>query len=194
MILGPPRPEESQSLRTRVPEQERSRNTRRALWYGYSRAIELPIREREDHYMSPTMAKEHTKKKTQGAKDMAIGARIRQLREQKGFSQGDIERLTGLLRCYTSRVENGHTVPSLETLERFAAALGIPLYELFYTGGEPPPTPNLSPRKSLEELAEEEGKQGADARFLLKLKALLERVAETDRQVLLSLAKKLATR
>jgi transcriptional regulator with XRE-family HTH domain len=144
--------------------------------------------------MSLTMAKEHTKKKTPGGKDMAIGARIRQLREQKGLSQGDIERLTGLLRCYTSRVENGHTVPSLETLERFAAALGIPLYELFYTGGEAPPTPNLSPRKSLEELAEEEGKQGADARFLLKLKALLERIAEPDRQVVLSLAKKLATR
>lgn len=70
---------------------------------------------------------------------MPIGARIRQLREQKGLSQGDIERMTGLLRCYTSRVENGHTVPSLETLERFAAALGIPLYELFYTGAEPPP-------------------------------------------------------
>jgi len=144
--------------------------------------------------VNPTMAKEHTKKKTQGAKDMAIGARIRQLREKKGFSQGDIERMTGLLRCYTSRVENGHTVPSLETLERFAAALGMPLYELFYTGDEPPPTPNLSPRKSLEELAEEEGKQGADARFLLKLKALVEQITEPDRQVLLSLAKKLATR
>jgi transcriptional regulator with XRE-family HTH domain len=63
-----------------------------------------------------------------------IGQRIRQIREQKKLSQGDIEETTGLLRCYVSRVENGHTVPSLETLERFAAALDIPLYRFFYTG------------------------------------------------------------
>jgi len=125
---------------------------------------------------------------------MSIGTRIRQLREQKGLSQGDIERMTGLLRCYTSRVENGHTVPSLETLERFAAALDVPLYRLFYTDDGPPPTPNLTPRKTLEELAAEEGKDGADARFLLRLKALLDHVADSDRQVLLTLAKKLAAR
>jgi transcriptional regulator with XRE-family HTH domain len=141
------------------------------------------------------MAKQKTTKKADlETRDMAIGARIRQLREQKKLSQGDIERMTGLLRCYTSRVENGHTVPSLETLERYAAALGLPLYQLFYTGDEPPPTPNLTPRRTLEELAEEEGKQGADARFLLKLKSLAENIRESDRQVLLSLAKKLASR
>ncbi len=144
--------------------------------------------------MNPTMA-EKTMNKTQlEAKDMAIGARIRQLREQKGLSQGDIERMTGLLRCYTSRVENGHTIPSLETLERYAAALGLPLYQLFYAGDEPPPTPNLTPRQTLEELAEEEGKQGADARFLLNLKSLAEHIRDSDRHVLLSLAKKLASR
>jgi len=43
-------------------------------------------------------------------------------------------------------------------------------------------------------LAGEEGKQGVDARFLLKLKSLAEHIGESDRQVLLSLAKKLATR
>ena len=141
------------------------------------------------------MAKHKTTKKTHlETRDMAIGARIRQLREQKKLSQGDIERMTGLLRCYTSRVENGHTIPSLETLERYAAALGLPLYQLFYTGDEPAPTPNLTPRQTLEELAEEEGTQGADARFLLKLRSLLENIRDSDRQVLLSLAKKLASR
>jgi len=134
-------------------------------------------------------------KKTQlETRDMAIGARIRHLREQKGLSQGDIEKMTGLLRCYTSRVENGHTIPSLETLERYAVALGLPLYQLFYAGDEPAPTPNLTPRQTLEELAEEEGKQGADARFLLMLKSLVEHIRESDRHVLLSLAKKLASR
>src|SRR5205823_14781395 len=88
---------------------------------------------------------------------MIIGKRLRQLREKKGLSQGDIEERTGLLRCYISRVENGHTVPSLETLERFAGALDLPLHEVFYTGDELPATatPNLTPRKSLEELAED---------------------------------------
>jgi transcriptional regulator with XRE-family HTH domain len=138
-----------------------------------------------------------TKKKIrslQGASAMSIGARIRELREQKGLSQGDIEKATGLLRCYTSRVENGHTVPSLETLERFASALGIPLYHLFFKGEEPPATPNLGPRKTLEELAETPGPEGADARFLLKLRTHLDRILEPDREVLLSLAKKLAAR
>lgn len=125
---------------------------------------------------------------------MSIGARLRQLREQKRLSQGDIEKTTGLLRCYTSRVENGHTVPSLETLERFAAALDVPLYRLFYTGEDAPATPNLTPRKTLEELAEDEGKVGAEARFLLKLKKVLDRIAEPDREVLLTVAKKLAAR
>jgi transcriptional regulator with XRE-family HTH domain len=141
-----------------------------------------------------TMDTKASKKRTVGVHDMSIGARIRALREQKGLSQGDIERVTGLLRCYTSRVENGHTVPSLETLERFAAALDVPLYRLFYAGEDPPPTPRLSPRTTLEELAELEGKEGEDARFLLRLKNVLNEITESDRQVLLALAKKLAAR
>ena len=89
---------------------------------------------------------------------MFIGSRIRQLRQQKGLSQGDIEEATGLLRCYISRVEHGHTVPSLETLERFAAAFDVPLYQLFYRGGEAPPTNLLTPSVSVEDLAEAGGK------------------------------------
>src|SRR5216683_188720 len=59
--------------------------------------------------------------------DMIIGDRLRALREEKKFSQGDIEKRTGLLRCYISRVENGHTVPAIETLEKMARALEVPL-------------------------------------------------------------------
>ena len=125
---------------------------------------------------------------------MLIGQRIRQLREQRGFSQGDIEKASGLLRCYISRVEHGHTVPSLETLERFAGALDVPLYRLFYTGEDTPATPHLTPRKTLEELAEEPGVSGSEARFLLKLKALVGRMMEQDRTFLLDFARKLSTR
>ena len=73
---------------------------------------------------------------------MIIGDRLRVLREQKQFSQGEIEKRTGLLRCYISRVENGHTIPAVETLEKFARALGVPMYQLFYDGEEPPKLPN----------------------------------------------------
>jgi len=123
---------------------------------------------------------------------MLIGTRLRQLREQKKMSQGDIEERTGLLRCYVSRVENGHTVPSLETLERFAGVLDVPLYQLFFSGEEAPPTPSLTPRSTLEEINGDNGNGGLDAQFLLKLKNLLTRLAEPDRDVLLNLAKRLA--
>ena len=123
---------------------------------------------------------------------MLIGSRLRQLREQKHMSQGDIEDRTGLLRCYISRVENGHTVPSLETLERFAAVLDVPLYQLFYSGGEAPPTPSLTPRQTLEEMTA--GNNGQDAQFLQTLRNALTRLTEPDRDVLLTLAKRLATR
>jgi len=125
---------------------------------------------------------------------MLIGSRLRQLREQRHMSQGDIENRTGLLRCYISRVENGHTVPSLETLERFAGVLDVPLYKLFWSGEGTPPTPSLTPRKSLEEIAAEDGTKGEDAQYLLKLTSAVARLAEPDRYVLLSLAKRLATR
>ena len=125
---------------------------------------------------------------------MLIGTRLRQLREEKHMSQGDIEERTGLLRCYVSRVENGHTVPSLETLERFAAVLDVPLYQLFYSGEEAPPTPSLTPRKTLEEITAENGAMEGDAQLLVKLTNVLTSLAEPDRDVLLSLAKRLATR
>lgn len=122
---------------------------------------------------------------------MTIGLKLRELREQKGLSQGDIEKATGLLRCYTSRVENGHTVPSLSTLEKYAGALEVKLYELFYSGDEPATAYGLSSLKGLPDLA---GPKGAEARFQLKLERLLRKMEESDRHVLLNLAAKLAAR
>ncbi len=76
---------------------------------------------------------------------MIIGDRLRELREAKQLSQGDIEKRTGLIRSYVSRVENGHTVPSIETLEKMARALEVPMYQLFYGSEEPPALPRLKP-------------------------------------------------
>jgi len=125
---------------------------------------------------------------------MLIGTRLRQLREQRHMSQGDIEERTGLLRCYVSRVENGHTVPSLETLERFAGVLDVPLYQLFYSDEDSPATPSLTPRKTLEEITAEDSGKNGDTQLIAKLTSVLARLTEPDRDVLLSLAKRLAIR
>jgi len=112
------------------------------------------------------------------------------MREEKKLSQGDIEKRTGLLRCYISRVENGHTVPAIETLEKMARALEVPMYQLFYDGEEPPKLPNLPKRKSSEDIAW--GSSGKDSRFLNKLRRLLGKAEEADRKLLLYLAQKMA--
>ncbi len=124
---------------------------------------------------------------------MIIGTRLRKLREERDFSQGDIEKRTGLLRCYISRVENGHTVPSIETLERLSGALEIPLYQLFYEGDEPPPLPNLSRRRTTEELAMDVENE-KDLRFFEKVRRVVSRISEKDRQLLLYMAQKMASR
>jgi transcriptional regulator with XRE-family HTH domain len=125
---------------------------------------------------------------------MLVGQRIRQLREQKGLSQVDLQKASGLRTSYISRVDHGHIVPSLETLQKFATGLDLPLYRLFYEGEEPPPTPHLTPRRTLEELAEELAIGGLRAKFLRKFRKLLSRMTESDRTFLLEVAKKLAIR
>ncbi len=116
-------------------------------------------------------------------KAMLIGERLRSLREERQLSQGDIEKRTGLFRCYISRVENGHTVPSLPTLERIAAALGLPLYRLFYVGEELPEPPEQKAGRAVSP----EG-----AILLNQLRGLVGRIDKADRRLLLSLAQKLA--
>jgi len=123
---------------------------------------------------------------------MIIGERLRALRDEKKLSQGDIEKKTGLLRCYVSRVEHGHTVPSVETLEKMARALEIPMYKLFYESEEPPKLPNLLKRKSAEDILW--GSSGEGAHMLAKFCRLFGRMKEGDRNVLFSMAQKMAKR
>jgi transcriptional regulator with XRE-family HTH domain len=123
---------------------------------------------------------------------MIIADRLREMREAKQLSQGDIEKRTGLLRCYISRVENGHTVPAIETLEKMARALEVPLYQLFYDGEEPPKLPNLPKRKASDDIAW--GSTGKDARFLGKLRRLMGKADEHDRKLILLIAQKMARR
>ena len=120
---------------------------------------------------------------------MIIGDRLRTLREAKKLSQGDVEKRTGLLRCYVSRVENGHTVPAIETLEKLARALEVPLYQIFYDGKEPPKLANLLKRKTDDP---EFGSGGKDAAYLHKLRRCLSKTAEPDRRLIMAMAQTMA--
>lgn len=123
---------------------------------------------------------------------MIIGTRLRTLRQAKNLSQGDIEKRSGLLRCYLSRVEHGHTIPSIETLEKWARALDVPLYRLFYEGDKPPGLPNLAKRKTADEIAVASPTE--ERRFWLKFRGLLRRINEADRRLLLQVAQRMAKR
>jgi len=110
---------------------------------------------------------------------MTIGKRLVALRASKNLSQGDIEKRTGLFRCYVSRVENGHTIPSLETLQRWAKALEVEVYQLFFEGqGMPEP----APAGAMEALDRKER----------ELLALFRQVNEADRQLMLHVARKMS--
>ena len=115
---------------------------------------------------------------------MIIGDRLKTLREEKDLSQGDIEKRTGLLRCYVSRVENGHTVPSVETLEKFARALELPLHHLMFDGDKPPALPKLAKLRTEESL--EASRSGAS--LMRKLVSLLAEMSQDDRNLILFLA------
>jgi transcriptional regulator with XRE-family HTH domain len=109
---------------------------------------------------------------------MNIGVTIRGFRLQKGMSQGDIEKRTGLLRCYLSRVENGHTVPSIETLQKIAGALELPLSQMF----------DEQPVREVPGLSLDED----EIRFLTQVQKYSAHLSESDRRLLLAMVRKFA--
>jgi len=110
---------------------------------------------------------------------MKIGTTIRAHRLQRGLSQGDIEKKTGLLRCYLSRVENGHTVPSLDTLSKIAIALDLPIAQFFAEDGV---TRQLNTQKLTDE----------ELRFLTQIRRYSNNLNDGDRKLLLAMVKKFA--
>jgi transcriptional regulator with XRE-family HTH domain len=117
---------------------------------------------------------------------MDVGNRLKQFRELRGLSQGKIEERTGLLRSYVSRVENGHTVPSVETLEKFARALEVPLYQLLYEGKKTPKSAK-TPAQEIEDWAS----RGKGRRIFSKLQNALGKMSVSDRALLLYMAAKM---
>lgn len=110
---------------------------------------------------------------------MKIGTTIRAHRLQKGLSQGDIEKKTGLLRCYLSRVENGHTVPSLDTLSKIAGALDLPIAQFFADD-------SVGRQLNTQRLSDDE------LRFLTQIRRYSSNLNESDRKLLLAMVKKFA--
>jgi transcriptional regulator with XRE-family HTH domain len=121
---------------------------------------------------------------------MIIGDRLRNLREERNLTQGEIEKRTGLLRCYISRVENGHTVPSVETLEKFARALEVPIYLLFYEGPLPESLAGKHKRWGPAEVVW--GDSGKDAELLEDFRKVLSRTRDRDRHLLVYIARRMA--
>lgn len=121
---------------------------------------------------------------------MLIGQRLREIRRAKNLSQDDIAKATGLVRPYISRVENGHIVPNIDTLQKCAAALGMQLYQVLYEGEEPPKPPKAQSK------AEEKmwGNSGREARQLDRLRRLFAKMDEADRNALVAFAAQMARR
>ena len=121
---------------------------------------------------------------------MYIADRLRNLREAKKLSQGDIEKRTGLLRCYVSRVENGHTVPALDTLEKLARAYEVPLYQIFYDGQE---TPDLQ-RTPRQTSPDDWASHGRGFRTFMRIRQAVSKLNANDRKLILHLAHQLGGR
>ena len=121
---------------------------------------------------------------------MLIGQKLREIREAKKMSQVGIAEATGLVQPYVSRVENGHTIPGVETLEKWASALRVPLYQILYDGGEPPKPLKLSGNHHSEFW----GSSGRQMHDLKRLRQYLAKMNEQERELLLSLAGRMATR
>jgi transcriptional regulator with XRE-family HTH domain len=118
---------------------------------------------------------------------MYIAQRLRDIREAMGLSQGDIENRTALMRCYISRIENGHTMPSVETLEKICRALEVRMYQLFYEGEETKEVPERS-LSSHHDWAS----QGKGKRLFMKFRLALSHISAEDRTLLLFTAAKMA--
>ncbi len=119
---------------------------------------------------------------------MDIAKRLRQLREVKKLSQRDIERGTGLNRRYISRIENGHAVPTIETLEKLCQVLKVPLYQVFYEGQRLLEKP-IFPVNGKSDWAS----KGKGNRLFREFRQALTHTTQADRRLLLHLAAKFAS-
>jgi cation transport regulator ChaC len=80
-------------------------------------------------------------------------------------------------------------VPSLETLEKLARGLQVPLYQILYDGDAPPKL-----EKSVQRKDDEWGHSGRHAYYLSKLRKALAAMSIDDRKLLLYMVQRMAAR
>ena len=68
---------------------------------------------------------------SENALEQAIGRQVRLFRVKQGITVADLARQAELSPGMLSKVENGHTSPSLATLHSLAEALNVPVTSLF---------------------------------------------------------------
>ena len=115
---------------------------------------------------------------------MNLGESIKNIRQAKGLSQGEMQKRTGILRSYLSRVENGHTVPSLATLQRLASAMGVALSDFFSANGQPVEGASAAAAAVASDPA---------SQYLAELKTLLPQLTSQQRDQLLDMVKDMAS-
>jgi transcriptional regulator with XRE-family HTH domain len=60
-----------------------------------------------------------------------LGANIRHVREEKGWSQDKLSEESGLHRTYISGIERGVRNPTIEIVHKISLTLSVPIAELF---------------------------------------------------------------
>ena len=78
----------------------------------------------------PWRVQEGKRKKKDEVVQQALGARIRQLREKKGWSQEDFAARSGLHRTFVGNIERGLKNTTILTLMMISKSLGITVAEL----------------------------------------------------------------
>jgi transcriptional regulator with XRE-family HTH domain len=121
-----------------------------------------------------------------------VGARLRAERRARNLSQADLERRTGLARCRISWLEHGRAVPTIETLEKIADALEIPVYRLLYDGDDAAQAMQRSGEAAANGNRRRSRKN--EVQMLRELREQVSRMREDDRRLLLFIARKMAGR
>lgn len=60
-----------------------------------------------------------------------LGACVRRLRTEQGYTQVDFAERCGFYQTYVSRLETGKANPTLNAIEVMATALGMDVFQLF---------------------------------------------------------------
>ena len=122
-------------------------------WYNYGQIVSLTCYSSTN--WATTKFRYGRNHDLEGMSGMRLGTRTYELCEQAGINPERLEELAGLDRGEISRWAEGSWAPSYDALDRVADELGIPLRRVFCGDDEPPCTPKLTPRATVQELEKE---------------------------------------